>query len=342
MGLHAAAAISLASLRVPARPPVESSAIHVEVVVEEPAPPPAPEASATGGGSERTLPRGRGRARPDTPAPPPTAPSEEGTSEAPSRWSSLRGDSVPSGVPGVASLPGVAVGVEPPRPRSPLELPERFPPRKPPPPPPPRKVGIVVNIPLACPRCLLVGAGRAIEGSLTRNDEMRAEMIAADEKIRHQTGLEPEPRPPQQPINPGLGIAVPIAGGSFDLTEAIIGDEAIRPEKARYLDLTRDARAAVAAEARLRDERAAVRRLPARLEQIWRHERLSASARRRLLFDLWDECEEEGVGLTARTTIAAFIRRRLPAQSTDAYPREELEALNAERHSIMRFAPYGE
>lgn len=43
---------------------------------------------------------------------------------------------------------------------------------------------------------------------------------------------------------------------------------------------------------------------------------------------------------TARATVLGYIRRSLPAGSPDAYTEAEIDALNAQRKSAERFAPY--
>jgi hypothetical protein len=86
--------------------------------------------------------------------------------------------------------------------------------------------------------------------------------------------------------------------------------------------------------------------LPRRLRAIWRASRWTHAHRRRLLFDLWDECAETGpddvlaTARTVRATIVAFIHRNLPAGSPHAYPPAELAALNKNRLSHQRFDPY--
>ncbi len=102
--------------------------------------------------------------------------------------------------------------------------------------------------------------------------------------------------------------------------------------------------------------------LDGELEALWADARTPASERRTRLFERWDECEEgEGAsevvqpstavelpdalrqqaGERARAAIEAFIRKRLPAGSGDAYGAEELAALDGRRKSKRRFDPYG-
>jgi hypothetical protein len=102
--------------------------------------------------------------------------------------------------------------------------------------------------------------------------------------------------------------------------------------------------------------------LDGELVELWVDTSKPASERRRLLFERWDECEEGEAttatlrttaeeapdairgqaGARARATIEAFVRRRLPAGSGDAFGEEELAALNERRKSTQRFEPYGD
>ena len=92
--------------------------------------------------------------------------------------------------------------------------------------------------------------------------------------------------------------------------------------------------------------RAALDGLPDYLFAIWRRPGWSYSLRRRILFELWDECAEQGEsfrvagGNTARRTIEEFVRTFLPADSPYGYRPEELAALNSRRESRGAFTPY--
>ena len=83
---------------------------------------------------------------------------------------------------------------------------------------------------------------------------------------------------------------------------------------------------------------------------IWCDASLSKRSRRRLLFELWDECEEPAddddrrpvarVGQSARDRIVRFIKQEIPRDSPDAYTLVALRAFNASRASRQLFAPY--
>lgn len=71
---------------------------------------------------------------------------------------------------------------------------------------------------------------------------------------------------------------------------------------------------------------------------------ISAAERRKLVFDLWDDCLEEGggsdYGVMARATIVAIVREVFPEGSPLAYGSAELLAMNERRSSRQLFAPY--
>ncbi|HUS68872.1 MAG TPA: hypothetical protein VMZ28_30255 [Kofleriaceae bacterium] len=116
-------------------------------------------------------------------------------------------------------------------------------------------------------------------------------------------------------------------------------------EEIARMDATRDERRGVTATQDRRNLDAAVARAPAKLERIWRSE-WSAAEKRALLFELWDECAEEGssgvvsAANAVRAAVIAFVRRRLPHGSRDAFTDDELRALNRRRTSRARFEPY--
>lgn len=142
---------------------------------------------------------------------------------------------------------------------------------------------------------------------------------------------------------------VRVLHGSFDLNDWLmrsLGQDPYLRRKALFLDRTRAQRAKMSAAARAEALRESLDALPALLAALWNDPGLSPAARRRLLFQLWDECAESGsdavvqAGNTARATILAFIRRRLPRGSEHAYPPGELRALDAARKSRYPFTPY--
>ena len=140
-----------------------------------------------------------------------------------------------------------------------------------------------------------------------------------------------------------------------DLNDVLIrmsGHDPYSYAKRKFLDSTRAQRQRLASAARRTWSREALLRLPAQLAGIWGDARLTAQARRRLLFELWDECREPSNKIddaadqdvinsgTARVTIIGFIRKTLPPGSTDAFTDIELRRMNEIRASRQTFTPY--
>jgi hypothetical protein len=138
-------------------------------------------------------------------------------------------------------------------------------------------------------------------------------------------------------------------GGTFDVSDAIMrsaGQDPYYHRKALFLERTREQRAVMSVDERQVTLRDSLARLPHHLTEIWAHTAWPAAQRRRVIFELWDECAEQGpddivsAGTAARITIVAFIRRRMPQGGAHAYPEAEIQALNKARRSRQRFAPY--
>lgn len=133
----------------------------------------------------------------------------------------------------------------------------------------------------------------------------------------------------------GLGFGFDVN----DLLSKALGRETYLPEKRRLLEESFERRAILASSARRDQLEAALADLPSRLDALWNDRRRSAAARRRLLFDLWDEIDASDPACApARAIIEAFIRQHLPAGSPEAYSPSELSTLNAGR--AIRFFPY--
>jgi hypothetical protein len=151
--------------------------------------------------------------------------------------------------------------------------------------------------------------------------------------------------------------------GMSEAIRAAQGNDLYQSEKRRLLEETFELRLSLALGfARGRME-AQLDRLYRDLLDIWHTPSSPALARRRLLFERWDECEESlgrtlriddefgtdaqldalrsEAGQDARKRIEAFIRRHLPRAGGDGYSAQELEALNRGRTSRARFEPYG-
>ena len=137
----------------------------------------------------------------------------------------------------------------------------------------------------------------------------------------------------------------------FDVTDTVTklaGDDAYYAAKMRVLDDTRELRLAMAQEACEERLDETLFALKADLEALWTDPALTEREKKRMIFQLWDDCAEEGSasmvshGKMARVTIVEFVEKRLPAGSALAYTASELVALNDKRVSKARFDPYAQ
>ena len=135
----------------------------------------------------------------------------------------------------------------------------------------------------------------------------------------------------------------------IDVTEVVmraVGDDPYRHAKLQVLRQTEGLRAELAKAACETRLRSSLAELQGQLTRIWQDPELAAERRRALLFELWDDCAEDGSEevLThaeqARATIEAFVNRHLPEGSSLGFSAAELLALNERRASRARFEPY--
>lgn len=149
-------------------------------------------------------------------------------------------------------------------------------------------------------------------------------------------------------LEAGGGLPLGISGrfAVDDMVMRWAGQDPYAARKLSFMDRTRPQRMRMAAAERSLDLRDAVTHTPRLLSRVWRGPG-TPRQRRRLLFQLWDECAETGsdevvtAAREVRAAIVGFIRRELPAESAQAYSAGELDALNAARTSRERFDPYG-
>lgn len=142
---------------------------------------------------------------------------------------------------------------------------------------------------------------------------------------------------------------VPLVSGSFDVTDWVMrlsGRDPYFAAKLSLLSRTREARAQLATEHRSELLRQVVAMVREQAALVWNDATQPAAARRRALFELWDDCAETGeaevvrAGKRARVALYGFIRAHANAAGPDAYSAEELAELNRGRRSKQRFAPY--
>ncbi len=116
--------------------------------------------------------------------------------------------------------------------------------------------------------------------------------------------------------------------------------------KRDYLENTFFERMGMRARYRTASIEVAIAHLPRYLAAIWLYEEWPIQLRKRILFELWDECAESGDdelvegGRQARAIITTFVNRYVPNDGQTAYTEQELRALNNERTSAETFAPY--
>ena len=141
----------------------------------------------------------------------------------------------------------------------------------------------------------------------------------------------------------GLGIAGRMAVDDYLMHRA--GIDPYASEKMKWLDRTRDERVAIGTKYRKDQLAHSAIYMQQNLEWMWRRTR-DPAARRRALFEMWDDTAETGDddlvrgGEAARNYLIGFVRTRLPAGSPDAFSDDELAQLNAHRKSKAVFAPY--
>jgi hypothetical protein len=133
---------------------------------------------------------------------------------------------------------------------------------------------------------------------------------------------------------------------SFDITDEFVREFAHGTSspyaKANFLAATFKRRTAMAAEVNSQQMRAARGELPRQLDALWEDTRYRRRERRRIVFLMWKELDRSDAdGRSAATTIEAWIRKRLPRGSSDAYSDQELEAYSRERQGAPAFSPYG-
>jgi hypothetical protein len=121
-----------------------------------------------------------------------------------------------------------------------------------------------------------------------------------------------------------------------------------RPSKraqAEFLRRTESMRAAMARESKKRERTAAANRLMAQVVATWKDETEPLSARKRMLFELWDAVDgfvdaDEAAAADLRRRIESAIRRLAPRGSDLAFTDREIAAFNDERRTKEPFAPY--
>ena len=141
---------------------------------------------------------------------------------------------------------------------------------------------------------------------------------------------------------------VPIISGGFDTTDWMMrrhGQDPYASKKLAFLDATRDERVQIGNRHRAEQLTHATQLMQHNLDALWAATE-DLAARKRALFELWDECAETGDpdlvagGQAARRLVIGAIRARLPAGSALAFTPAELAAFAREKQSKATFQPY--
>lgn len=143
-----------------------------------------------------------------------------------------------------------------------------------------------------------------------------------------------------------LAYSAPKSTVSFDLSDEFVHEftrGTLYPyEKANFLAATFARRTSMAARIHARQMRAAEDELPRHLDGLWADTRYRRRERRRIIFLLWEDVDtSEAVTRPAARIIEAWIRKRLPRNSPDAYTDDELAVFSRERVGCPGFRPYG-
>jgi hypothetical protein len=135
-------------------------------------------------------------------------------------------------------------------------------------------------------------------------------------------------------------------GASFDITDAFMrhhGDDPYAAQKRKFLEDTLEERYQIGKRAQHELLQHSGGLAYEALENVWA-KTTDVRARKRAVFELWDDCAESGNadlvegGRAAREMIVAFIQARFVG--ADAYTPDELAAFNAKKTSKATFAPY--
>jgi len=177
-------------------------------------------------------------------------------------------------------------------------------------------------------------------------------------KIKIDGTVEMENRIPAK-VSAGAGTmlgATVTTYGFDDMIERLRGTDYAAPAKLKFLDATRDDRFKMyeaATKAALSSSR---RWLASHLSDILQSNR-SWAEKRKLFFDLWDECvdgtmirenssdlerAQAATGIAVKKMIIEFIQKHIPQGSHQQYSTSELAAFNAERarDGASPFEPY--
>jgi hypothetical protein len=143
-------------------------------------------------------------------------------------------------------------------------------------------------------------------------------------------------------------VIFPVFGGGAEFNDWLMrrhGQDPYAARKLAFLDATRDERVQIGRKHRSAQLALTPQIVLRSLQSLWAATPEPA-ARKQALFELWDDCVEDGdpevvaAGEAARRMVIGFVRGHLPAGGPDAYTPAELAELARRRHSKAVFAPY--
>jgi hypothetical protein len=143
-------------------------------------------------------------------------------------------------------------------------------------------------------------------------------------------------------------VVVPVLAGGFDTTDWLMrrhGQDPYASKKLAFLDSTRDERVQIGNRHRAAQLKQSPQLMQKNLDALWAATS-DPEARKRALFELWDECVEAGdptlvdAGQAARRLVIGYIRAHLPAGGAGAFTPAELAAFARAKRSTAAFAPY--
>ncbi len=190
------------------------------------------------------------------------------------------------------------------------------------------------------------GQGRQGDSDIEEHYQLKSRPNGRLFYVAPQFSAEVEPDGTVRFHDRRVRYSAPKATLSFDLFDEFVHDFAhgtLYPyEKANFLAATFKQRTAMAAKWYAGQMRAAAQELPRRLDALWADTRYRRRERRRIICLLWHDVDTSVAGdPPAAAIIEAWIRKRLPRGSPDAYTDDEVDACSRERVGGPTFRPYG-
>lgn len=177
---------------------------------------------------------------------------------------------------------------------------------------------------------------------------MRAQLVALNDQLKNEE-LEPagggtyktEKETFRAKVNADGSVKLTDKPENMDSQDKMMLEHGIDPyarAKLAYLDRTRDQRVAIGKRFREQELKKSVIYMQQNIARLWAMTK-DVEKRKHGLFELWDECAEQGNpeeiagGEAARAFVMAYIRAKVK------YTQAELDALNTKRQSTQVFAP---